>query len=63
MANKPLRYEAENDYVLEGKCCWITAGNLSIHVSDAGDAIIVNIFPLGGELDDPIASTYAGKAR
>lgn len=38
---------------------WITVDNLSVHVVQTDEGVIVDIYPLDHEDDEPIASTYA----
>lgn len=49
----------EGDYVLEGESCWITAKSMSVRLKKTDEGVVVDIYPLGRETDDAIASTYA----
>ena len=59
-----LKHTGENDYEFESDpnnyhSCWITVKNLSIYLNETDEGVIVDIYPLGHEADEPITSTYA----
>ena len=47
------------DLVLQEEPIWITVENLSVYVHKTNEGVVVDIFPLGDEMEDPITSTYA----
>lgn len=51
--------EAEGEYHLQGTSTWITADPHSVYLRKTDEGIAVDIYPLGEENSDPIASTYA----
>jgi hypothetical protein len=55
-----LDIESESEYVLVEDNCWIRVGNLSVYVKKTDEGVVVDIYPLGWESEDPaLASTYA----
>jgi len=59
-----LKHIAENDYELQSQpngyhTCWITVKNLSVYINETDEGIVVDIYPLNHEIENPIASTYA----
>lgn len=53
---------SESDYHLlpqTGSSCWITVGNASVYVKQEAEGVVVDIFPLNGQANESIASTYA----
>lgn len=55
----PLKHDIGDDYTLDGRFAWITVEDMSVFVHRTEEGVIVDIFPRGKEVDDPIASTYA----
>lgn len=54
--------ETEHDYVLDParSNVWITVGNISVYVKRTDEGVVVDLFPLGHENDDPsLATAYA----
>lgn len=51
--------EPEGDYRLQGGSAWITVGPHSVYLRKTDEGIAVDIYPLGEENSDSIASTYA----
>lgn len=49
----------DNDYTLKEGRVWITVGKLSVHVVTTDEGVVVDIYPVGKEDEEPIASTYA----
>lgn len=51
----------DNDYTLpaEQKSVWLSVEAFSVYVHKTDEGVVVDIFPLGDEMVDPIASTYA----
>ena len=49
----------DQDYTLgkEGRC-WITVGNLSVHIVKTDEGVVVDIYPLNKEDCEPIATAY-----
>jgi len=58
-----LKRETQADYQLVGSSCWITVKNLSIHVVKCADGVVVNIYSLNREMEDPFATIMALYAR
>ena len=59
---EPLQHEGgeTSDYKLAGKECWITVGDLSIHIaSDEGSGVNVEVYELNNENAEPISSLWA----
>lgn len=59
-----LRQISENDYEFQSQSdgynsCWITVKNLSVYLKRTDEGVVVDIFVLGYEAEDPLASTYA----
>ena len=60
-----LKHISENDYELQTQpngnhtSCWITVKNLSLYINQTDEGVVVDIYPLNHEMDNPIASTYA----
>jgi hypothetical protein len=51
-----------SDYVLDedATSCWITVNNISVYVRRTDEGVVVDLFPLGHENDDPsLATAYA----
>ena len=51
------------DYILTGERCWITVKKFSICIHTTDEGVVVDIYPLGKENEDAIASTYAFDAE
>lgn len=49
----------DGDYVLTGGAAWLTAGSFSVRVRLTDEGIVIDVYPLGKETEDSIASTYA----
>lgn len=51
----------DRDYTLKDGCrsVWITVGKLSVHIIRTDEGVVCDIYPLGDESTDSIASTYA----
>jgi hypothetical protein len=54
-----LKLVEESDYILKKDYAWITVENLSVQIKKTDEGVVVDIWPLGEEMGDPIASTYA----
>jgi len=59
-----LKHISENDYefkpdVFGYHSCWITVKNLSVYINETDEGVVVDIYALNHEMDDPITSTYA----
>jgi len=56
-----LRREGETDYFLEedAHSVWITIGNISVYLRRADEGVAVDLYPLGHELHDSLAGTWA----
>jgi hypothetical protein len=54
----------DQDYVLgpEGRC-WITVGKLSVHLVKTDEGLVVDIYALGKETEEPLATTYVFDAE
>jgi hypothetical protein len=59
--NEALILDGESDYILRDDVpsCWITIGNLSVHPIRTDEGVVVDIYPLGREDLEPIATTFA----
>ena len=57
--NDVLTRETVEDYVLEGGHVWITVKDLSVHIKKEKEGVVVDVYPLGDEDTEPIASTWA----
>jgi hypothetical protein len=54
--------EADTDYVLEDKpqnTCWITVGNISVYIKREDEGVVVDLYAVGAEDRESLASTYA----
>jgi hypothetical protein len=53
--------EAESDYKLKDDAigCWITVKGMSVHIRKTDEGVVVDIYKLGAEADDSLATTYA----
>ena len=49
----------DGDYFLADDAAWFTVEDFSIRIKGTDGGVAVNIYKLGHEDDDPIASTYA----
>jgi len=51
----------DDDYTLRADCdgCWITVGNLSVRIAKTDEGVAVDLYSLGHEDENAIASTYA----
>ncbi len=38
---------------------WITVENLSVHIVQTDEGVVVDIYPLNHEDEEPVATTYA----
>lgn len=56
-----LIHDEENDYTLplEEDACWITVNNLSVYIKRTDEGVVIDIYELNDENNEPIASTYA----
>lgn len=54
-----LKLLNESDYILKKECAWITVEYLSVRIKKTDEGVVIDIWPLGEEMGDPIASTYA----
>lgn len=57
-----LHQTGESDYHLmpqTSSSCWITVGSASVYVKQEGEGVVVDIYPLNGEANESVASTYA----
>ena len=56
----PLQQDGDLDYTLAGQECWITVGDLSLHIQgDGGTGANVDIYELNKENDEPVTSLWA----
>lgn len=49
----------DDDYTLEEGAAWFTVKGFSIRILSTDEGVVVDIWKDGGEMDSPIASTYA----
>jgi hypothetical protein len=49
----------DNDYTLVDEAAWFTVKKFSIRIHATDEGVIADIFALGREMDESIASTYA----
>ena len=49
----------DGDYLLADDAAWFTVKDFSVRIKGTDEGVVVNIYELGREDDDPIASTYA----
>jgi hypothetical protein len=47
------------DYILKGRRAWLDVENLTVRVLKTDEGVVVDIWPLGEEFEEPIATTYA----
>lgn len=50
---------ADNEYTLNDNTAWITVGNISVYIRKGDEGVSVDLYPVGGEMEEPIASTWA----
>ena len=52
---------SDTDYVLDpaAQSCWVTVDHFSVYIKRTDEGVAVDIYPLGDECAEPIASTYA----
>ena len=56
MTNNEL---VDGDYFLADDAAWFTVKDFSVRIQGTDEGVVVDIYELGRENDDPIASTYA----
>lgn len=49
----------DGDYTLTEGAAWFTVKNFSVRVYSTDEGIVVDIYPVGRETEDSVASTYA----
>ena len=49
----------DGDYFLADDAAWFTVKDFSVRIQGTEEGVVVKIYELGRENDDPIASTYA----
>jgi hypothetical protein len=49
----------DDDYTLEEGAAWFTVKGFAIRILSTDEGVVVDIWKDGGEMDSPIASTYA----
>jgi hypothetical protein len=54
--NKDLK---DDDYTLTEGAAWFTVKSFAIRILSTDEGVVVDIWKDGGEMDSPIASTYA----
>lgn len=57
----PLIEHANGEYSLrkEHRSVWVTIGNISVYLQRTDEGVVVDLFPAGHEMEEPLASTYA----
>jgi len=48
-----------DDYVMTENSIWVTVENLSVYIHKTDEGVVVDIYPVGQEMDNSIVSTYA----
>ena len=59
MQYNTLERESDTDYKLVGDSAWITVGNLSVFIRKVSTGVMLDVYPLGDENSESIASTHA----
>ena len=61
MISDVLIRDLDTDYTLreEHNFVWVTVGKLSIYIKRNDEGVSVDIYPVGGETEESLASTYA----
>ena len=54
-----INLDGEKDCVLTGDSVWVTVKNLSVRIAKTDEGVVVDIYPLKQENDEPITTTYA----
>lgn len=54
-----IRDGEPNEYKLKEDGCWISVGQLSVHIIKTDEGVVVDVYGLRHEADDAIASTRA----
>jgi hypothetical protein len=49
----------DDDYTLEEGAAWFTVKGFAIRIQSTDEGVAVDVWKDGGEMDSPIASTYA----
>jgi hypothetical protein len=49
----------DDDYTLTEGVAWFTVKSFSIRILSTDEGVVVDVWKDGGEMDSPIASTYA----
>ena len=59
---EPLKQIFENDYEFQKESgyhsCWITVKNLSVYLVETDEGLVLEVYALGCEAEDPLISTY-----
>lgn len=53
----------DGDYILADGAAWFTVKKFSIRVQETDEGVVVDIYKLGDEMSESIASTYAFDAE
>lgn len=53
-----ITIDGETDITLLSDSLWVTVGNVSVHVIKTDEGVVVDLYPLGHETDEVLASTY-----
>jgi hypothetical protein len=58
---QPLEFKDCTDYVLKDDhgSCWVTVGNISVYIRRNDEGVSVDLYPLGDEDAESIASCWA----
>jgi hypothetical protein len=59
VGNIEIKLKGDVDYILTGHSAWITVKNISVHLIKTEEGVVVDLYPLGREMDDCLSSTYA----
>lgn len=55
--------ENGTDFILTGERCYITVNNLCVYIKKDEEGVVVDVYPLKGELGEPIGSTWVTYAE
>lgn len=47
------------DFTLRDRSCWITVDSIAVYIHKTDEGVVVDLYPNGGEMLEPLAGTYA----
>lgn len=62
LATKTLFQRGEAGYHLcpiVGSSCWVTVGSASVYLKQESEGVVIDVYPVDGEMEESVASTYA----